>query len=144
MEDTVTAQRTHRSLEEWAALQRERAQKPEPEPKGWYGSVKVNVYGVPWQAPSVEELKAEGYEVIIHHAHKYRRAPQETIRLLAYPWFKDMKHRDPRGGRTYVTLLHKDGMWARGQVKCWVGDIYSKRIGYVLAVNRALDQLNGK
>src|SRR5215510_2560867 len=147
----MTNTRPHRTLEEWYQVQKARLEEPAPEVLGQAGqdeserdTLRVNVYGQLWQAPKPEALKAEGYEVRIHHARKYRPVPK----VAGERWWNDVwgkqKLRDERGGRTTVELLAPDGRWARGTVKCYREDRFSRRIGYVLAVNRALENLQAR
>lgn len=99
--------------------------------------------------PTVEELKALGFRVYVTHLRRAfwtdypdtgsrrerREAPlQRTRRSSRWRY-------SPRGGATRVLLLAPNGQWAEATVKCSDKDAYVKRVGYTLAVERAIDAL---
>lgn len=111
------------------------------------GGVYTWVDGQEVWAPTVEELRTQGFKVILRH-FRYPQPDKPIMRshLLRSIANGDLWSRGPRpnGGRTTVLLLAPDGHWAEGKAICSKKDTYSKRGGYVLAVNRALSALPDK
>jgi hypothetical protein len=92
------------------------------------GGIFVMLDGTEYWAPTVQQLQAEGFKVVVRH-NRVRKAP----------WYPPSL----KGGATYVLLLSPHGTWAEGRARCSRKDSYSKKTGYVLAVNRALAELPG-
>lgn len=162
MTEVVT--RPHRTLAEWEALQAERVKQEPPEWHGATGTVAVWVKtrgGLEhWQAPSPVELeKMEHINVEVRYrrrwrTHMDREARKSWVKSKPDSWEKahfkswtafrkayaDHKML-PTGGSTEVTLYTHDGRYSRATVKCHQSDVFNKKIGYVLAVNRALQAL---
>jgi hypothetical protein len=127
----VAPPRKHRTLEEWQQIQKEMTASPEPTPPEGYMQVKVD--GVYHTAPTVETLKAQGYKVIINHK-RYRKSMPKSFRRLGYRG--EIK---AKGGVTHVFLLQPEhGGWSEGRAVCVARDCFSRKVGYVLAVNKAL------
>lgn len=82
----------------------------------------------------IEALRAEGKVVRIRH-HRNRRLVwvDHSVGLKMQVW--DL---DPKGGKTIVEILNPDGTGTIGVSKCYHRDIYSKKIGVKLALDKAL------
>lgn len=99
----------------------------------------VTVDGQEYWGPTTREMQAEGFKVVIRHNRWRRGVIRGFGRLGMYG-----SEITPKGGSTYVLILAPDGYWAEGIVKCSRKDVYSKKVGWVLAVNQALSQLPGQ
>lgn len=117
---------------------------PELEARNARGGMWIKIDGEEYWAPTVEELKANGFKVQLRH-HRYHAVRYNPayarlgIKVKEY-W----SHPVTKGGYTSVLLLAPDGYWAEGYAHCSRKDTYSKKAGYVLAVNRALSELPGE
>lgn len=87
-----------------------------------------------YQVPTVEQLRAAGFVVML----RYRR--RRSLQLGREP-FRFRYSVMPKGGITTILLLSPDGKWARGKAVCSPHDVFSRRAGYALAIDRALTQL---
>lgn len=141
--------RIHRTLEQWQAIQKELADRPTPPIQGHPGSVEVTIDGMPWQAPSVADLEAQGLQVEVRYTRRwgwYRRGAWHDIKAdgsqgktTEISYRKGPRH---NGGRAHVRILDPKGRrYGEGAAFCTAQDIFDKRKGYVLAVNRALADL---
>lgn len=71
---------------------------------------------------TVQDLRAEGCKVRVHHIRRFDKNGQ----LL------------PRGGMTIIEIDTPDGKHYEGKAKCSTKDAYCKRMGRVIAIGRAL------
>lgn len=107
------------------------------------GGVFVTVDGDEYWAPTVEQLQAAGIKVILkHYRMAEQRPPKNRQDVLLYGLLGTRMA--TKGGKTEITLLAPDGYWSKGEARCSRKDAYSKKAGYVLAVNRALSELGGQ
>lgn len=142
----------HRTLEQWQELQAKMAAESAVIPPVAEGHLRVSYktaegVRVYVEAPTVEHLKAAGYRVVItHRRYKERRSDLKYISLrkeekAQLRW----QQTAAKGGATHVFVLAPEhGAWGEGYVVCMASDPYSKKVGYCLAVNQALNQLNRK
>jgi len=107
------------------------------------GGVWETIDGNEYWAPTVNELKDAGIRVKLKHIRVPKKGVVSFGGMLP-PSFHRIKHVEPKGGSTYILLLAPDGHWAEGRARCSRKDSYSKRKGYILAVNEALSQLGGQ
>jgi hypothetical protein len=114
-------------------------------PEGYVRVVVTTLDGVKsyHTAPTLELLREQGYRVIIQHrrypSHKVWRTPSSLARLGIIT----KAPVNAKGGTTHVILLGPEGSgWSEGHAVCVAKDPYSKRIGYVLAVEKALEKLD--
>lgn len=100
------------------------------------GGISVTVDGDEYWAPSVEQLKENGFKVQIRY-YRYRK----RVNFFGQMVTGEVK---AKGGACYVLLLAPDGNWAEGRSRCSKQDVFSKKAGYVLATCEALSQLPGE
>jgi hypothetical protein len=148
----TNTQRPRRTKEQWEALQAISAkQRPVPT-QGAEGTVHVTIDGIPWQAPSVGALEYDhGLVVEVRYVRRWgwfkkggwyswneagkraRRPSERSIRM-------GPRH---KGGKTFVRILDPQTMtYGEGIAYCTAQDVFDRRKGYVLAVNRALQNLH--
>lgn len=124
------------------AIHRERVLLPLDGVRAARGGVFVSVGDDEYWAPTVEELKSEGFRIQIRY---YRRW---SVQSTGDKWYDRLAFASrrvlPKGGATHVLLLAPDGYWAEGFIRCHHKDVFSKKVGYVLAVNKALSELPGQ
>lgn len=105
------------------------------------GGIFVDVDGDEYWAPSVPELEAEGFKVLLRYIRRYEQGFGLMRGLGVYMPGTRMA---AKGGACHIILLAPDGHWAEGSSTCHHKDVYSKKVGYVLAVNHALSSLDGQ
>ena len=96
------------------------------------GGVFVPIDGDEYWAPTVEELRGNGIKIILKYYREYQKG-----RFWGPPPVK------AKGGACHIILLAPDGNWSEGWSRCSRKDVFSKKKGYVLAVNAALSDLPG-
>lgn len=104
-------------------------------------TLQAEVDGQSHKALSPDELRAKGYKIRVRHLRlvdgRWAVAPKEPISRIRYhglPVF-------PRGGLTHAVVMAPDHLWAEATVKCSPADPFIKRVGYVLAVERAMKEI---
>ena len=82
------------------------------------------------EVPTVDELRAAGFKVRISHQRRFNNSG----------YFAKYSGINPKGGETRVLILAPApyNYWGEGVVKCHQRDTYNKKIGYALAVARAI------
>ena len=105
------------------------------------GGVFVTIDGDEYWAPSVTEIKANNIRVLLKYYRYYGRRGLRPAAYIDPFWGRDAP--SPKGGACHVILLAPDGNWSEGWSRCSRKDVFSKKKGYVLAVNAALSDLPG-
>jgi hypothetical protein len=144
-----TGERVKRTREEWEALKAQREAELPPDPDEGY--IRVRVDGQYIYAPSVEYLQRNGFQVLVSYrryfkSHAYSPFFSQVTRTRQQKKEPPQKMpraytMNPKGGSTRVVLLRHDGVWGDGSAVCVSKDVFSKRIGYALAVNKALEMV---
>lgn len=102
--------------------------------------ITITLDGVTYTAPSVDELRRAGCKLVIRH---YRYVADQSRKAKpAIPtawWARGNLH--PHGGATYALILAPNGTYGSAYVRCSRKDTFVRRVGYVLAVSRALESM---
>lgn len=121
----------------------------------------ITIDGELHSVPTVQELREMGIRTFVSHlrydefdkydkkAHVFNPSRTKGVRVMSDAGTAYLRPQvEPRGGETRVLLLREDaanggcGHYAEGRVRCSREDAYVKRVGYVLALERAIDNLH--
>jgi hypothetical protein len=94
--------------------------------------------------PTVHQLRTRTFRVTVNHFRNFFRYCSRTGKRenVQVSWHQrtaeyDDYFLDPRGGRTEVTFLDRDGNQYRGVSECSAGDLYNRKTGVMKAVAKA-------
>lgn len=95
---------------------------------------------------TVKSLREEGFSVRVHHIRKYINDPNDDSQEYDTDWNQQgYKHKQillARGGSTDVAVTTPTGENVRAIAYCSDKDGYNKKRGVMIALGRALKQLN--
>jgi hypothetical protein len=94
--------------------------------------------------PTVHQLRTRTFRVTVNHFRNFFRYCSRTGKRVdvQVSWHQrtaeyDDYFLDPRGGRTEVTFLDRDGNQYRGVSECSAEDLYNRKTGVMKAVAKA-------
>ncbi len=110
-------------------------------------TLQIELDGREHKSLSPDELRAKGYKVRVRHLRyldsREVYMPKDAAKPLTRRQFRDkIVPVFPRGGLTHVLVLAPDHIWAEATVKCSPQDAFVKRVGYVLAVEKAMKEIS--
>lgn len=88
---------------------------------------------------TVKSLREQGYSIRVHHIRRYRTDPNDQSYGFPTPVKQILL---ARGGTTDVAITTPDGVNVRAIAVCSNKDGYNKKCGVMIALGRALKQLN--
>ncbi len=94
--------------------------------------------------PTVHQLRTRTFRVTVNHFRNFfrycsRTGKRETAQVSWHQRTAEYEDYflDPRGGRTEVTFLDRDGNQYRGVSECSAEDLYNRKTGVMKAVAKA-------
>ena len=94
--------------------------------------------------PTVHQLRTQTFRVTVNHFRNFfrycsRTGKRETAQVSWHQRTAEYEDYflDPRGGRTEVTFLDRDGNQYRGVSECSAEDLYNRKTGVMKAVAKA-------